>query len=150
MLGREVVVRSSAQRPRADYDDAWLLACGARARGVMDVGANVGTTALLLLLRTSVQRIVLVEPNLEALLLAAETLLRNRLAQKACFVPLCASDEDEWCAEVGYGAWYLKEHVRLTQPEPIAHRGRCHLLVQPSDWEYPEWLRSIPQGAPVT
>jgi FkbM family methyltransferase len=53
----------------------------------------------------------------------------------------------KWCSEMGYKAWYLAEAVDLTSAEQIAHRGRCHLLLQPVDWEYPEWLRGIRQGA---
>lgn len=52
----------------------------------------------------------------------------------------------EWCAEVGYSAWYLKKHQLLTQPDLISSRGRCHLLLQPKSWDYPDWLVSIKQG----
>ena len=52
-----------------------------------------------------------------------------------------------WCKEVGYRAWYLAEHEELTDHDQIAHRGRCHLLLQGSDLEFPAWLRDIPQGA---
>jgi FkbM family methyltransferase len=55
----------------------------------------------------------------------------------------------EWCGEVGYSAWYLKEHTPLLSAEQISHRGRCHVLLQPSHWEYPEWLRGIAQLAAV-
>lgn len=54
-----------------------------------------------------------------------------------------------WCATTGYSAWYLTEHVQLTSPEQIAHRGRCHLLLQPADWPFPDWLRTIEQSDPV-
>ncbi|MBI5928558.1 MAG: FkbM family methyltransferase [Chloroflexi bacterium] len=54
-----------------------------------------------------------------------------------------------WCGEAGYRAWYMKEAFPLENPEPIAHRGRCHLLLQPAEWEYPEWLRSIPEKAEI-
>ncbi|MGQ9525956.1 MAG: FkbM family methyltransferase [Armatimonadota bacterium] len=52
-----------------------------------------------------------------------------------------------WCQEVGYGAWYLAQTEELTSAEQIAHRGRCHLLLQPVEWEYPEWLKGVRQGA---
>ena len=54
-----------------------------------------------------------------------------------------------WCHDVGYRAWYLADHVELMSPERIEHRGRCHLLLQPVSWDYPEWLVCIPQGAPL-
>ena len=54
-----------------------------------------------------------------------------------------------WAREVDYAAWYLREGIRITSPEPIAHRGRCHLLLQPADWPYPDWLVGIGQSAPL-
>jgi len=50
-----------------------------------------------------------------------------------------------WCASHGLTAWYLKQHTALRDPDDVAHRGRCHLLLQPAPWPYPEWLRGIPQ-----
>ena len=55
----------------------------------------------------------------------------------------------DWCASVGHSAWYLSEGTKLTSPSTIAHRGRCHLLLQPAAWPYPEWLAKIPQSAPL-
>ncbi|MDX2091171.1 MAG: FkbM family methyltransferase [Kofleriaceae bacterium] len=54
-----------------------------------------------------------------------------------------------WCNEVGYAAWYLSKGVKLESPDLIAHRGRCHLLLQPAAWAYPEWLRGIEQSTPL-
>jgi FkbM family methyltransferase len=53
----------------------------------------------------------------------------------------------DWSERVGYSAWYLSGGVLLASPDLIAHRGRCHLLLQPSDWPYPEWLVGIKQSA---
>lgn len=53
----------------------------------------------------------------------------------------------EWCRQVGYLAWYLKEKIELTSPETISHRGRCHLLLLPIHEEFPEYLRQINQGS---
>jgi len=55
----------------------------------------------------------------------------------------------DWCKDLGYSAWYLKTEERLESPETIAHRGRCHLLLQPKAWGYPEWLRGIKQSSPL-
>jgi len=52
-----------------------------------------------------------------------------------------------WCGKVGYAAWYLKEGIRLTNAQQIAHRGRCHLLLIPSHSSYPSNLKDISQGA---
>jgi FkbM family methyltransferase len=55
----------------------------------------------------------------------------------------------EWCDSNGYRAWYLAEGTRLDSLSQIQHRGRCHLLLQPLDWPYPEWLKGIKQSAPL-
>lgn len=55
----------------------------------------------------------------------------------------------ELCKDKDYIAWYLKDGTRLDSPQVLAHRGRCHLLLQPSDWPFPDWLVGIPQSAPL-
>lgn len=52
-----------------------------------------------------------------------------------------------WCSSNAYAPWYLKEAVRLEDPVQISGRGRCHLLLQPLEWGYPEWLKGIKQAA---
>jgi len=54
-----------------------------------------------------------------------------------------------WADELGYAAWYLSDAVKLESPSTIEHRGRCHLLLQPATWGYPEWLRGIKQSTPL-
>ncbi len=246
LLGTPLMVRDSVVRQSPDYDDAWLLACSMRARVIFDLGSNMGQAALLELASPGVTDLLLVEPNAEALAIAAENIVRNRLSEKVRFVCAFVSDRAgdrvrlwtvgtgaagsmypghaksaakaglsmdvptvtldrlevtygllpdfvkvdvegaealvlaggrgcarrrqtrflvemhsnpelpmvenaarvlRWCDELGYFAWYLARGTRLTGPEILADRGRCHLLLQPSDWPYPEWLAGIPQGA---
>lgn len=52
----------------------------------------------------------------------------------------------KWCSEWGYEAYYLKQHKLITSSEIIAHRGRCHLLLQPAGWSYPELLLQIKES----
>lgn len=248
ILGNQVVVRDGTLGTAPDYDDAWLLACARRATTMFDVGANVGKSAVIALVCAKIPKVVLVEPNIEALTVAAENLIRNRLSPRACFVPAFASDESdktvslftigtgaagsmfeghavsasragsvqqvstvtldqlaatydlipdlvkidvegaeaavlagskavasvletrflvemhsfpelpmrrnaelvlEWASSVGYSVWYPANECAVTSAEPICHRGRCHLLLQPRGWEYPAWLRGIAQSAPL-
>jgi FkbM family methyltransferase len=51
-----------------------------------------------------------------------------------------------WCNRHDYRAWYLAEHAELSDPDQIAHRGRCHLLFQPASDGYPERLATLPQS----
>ena len=55
----------------------------------------------------------------------------------------------DWTKVHSYTAYYLKHHVELADPAQIAHRGRCHLLLQPSGWPYPERLNEIEQGSAI-
>ncbi|MEW6217388.1 MAG: FkbM family methyltransferase [Candidatus Bipolaricaulota bacterium] len=52
-----------------------------------------------------------------------------------------------WCKVNGYGAFYLSGHEPLTEPSNLAHRGRCHLLLQPAGSDWPKWARDVAQGA---
>ena len=55
----------------------------------------------------------------------------------------------DWCDETDYSAWYLAKHEPLRTPDQIAHRGRCHLLLQPSGLPYPSGLDQVTQGASI-
>ena len=52
----------------------------------------------------------------------------------------------DWSTQVGYRAWYLKDHIELKNPHQIASRGRCHLLLLPAALEFPGYLLDIDQG----
>lgn len=52
----------------------------------------------------------------------------------------------EWARSVSYATWYLSAATRIESPDVIQHRGRCHLLLQPAAWPYPEWLVGIKQS----
>ena len=53
----------------------------------------------------------------------------------------------DWAGQVKHAVWYLATGERLTSAGTISHRGRCHLLIQPAAWPYPEWLVGIKQGS---
>lgn len=55
----------------------------------------------------------------------------------------------DWCQKNNYRAWYLKDAVEFINAEMIQDRGKCHLLLQPKSMEYPEYLKTIPQSAPL-
>jgi FkbM family methyltransferase len=54
-----------------------------------------------------------------------------------------------WCNQHGFKAWILKNHDELKSTDQVRHRGRCHLLLQPEEWTYPDFLLGIPEGAPL-
>lgn len=55
----------------------------------------------------------------------------------------------DWCKSNQYKAWYLKDAIEFTAAEMIKTRGKCHLLLLPDHKQYPEYLKNIPQGAPL-
>lgn len=55
----------------------------------------------------------------------------------------------EWCDSTGYRPWYLKEKAILDEPRQIANRGRCHLLLLPTEMPFPVYLKSLEQGDPL-
>ena len=55
----------------------------------------------------------------------------------------------KWCNENQYSAWYMKEEKILSSPQQISHRGRCHLLIQPENWDYPHEIIGIKQGQKI-
>jgi len=250
IAGHEVTIRSGSYPAKPDYDYAWQAALARDARVVFDIGANKGQTAFNVLLGGGVEHLVLVEANPEAMVIAAENLIRNGLSSEVRFVTAFLNDEsggevemfvvgagsagsifsshsttaarfdrripvrtmtmDEvvermgilpdlvildvegaehavllgatstvtasrpqilvemhspeeiggmvgnarriltWCLESGYRAWYLAEHRELRDAGQISHRGRCHLLLQSAELEFPKVLREIPQGAPLS
>lgn len=54
-----------------------------------------------------------------------------------------------WCKDNAYKAYYLKTALELTDPETIASRGKCHLLLLPKNERYPEYLKNIKEGSPL-
>lgn len=45
-----------------------------------------------------------------------------------------------WCKEVGYNAWYIREGQLLNTAETIKNRGKCHLLLLPINSPFPDYL----------
>jgi FkbM family methyltransferase len=55
----------------------------------------------------------------------------------------------ECCSGLGHDAYYLPERRRVEGPQAFAQRGRCHLLLLPSEQTYPNILKRIPQRTSV-
>ncbi|MDG5492231.1 FkbM family methyltransferase [Psychroserpens sp. SPM9] len=55
----------------------------------------------------------------------------------------------DWCKEMSYRAWYLKTGSQLLTAETIKDRGKCHLLLLPSNQEYPAYLKGILPNSPL-
>ncbi len=247
LLGIELKVIDGTIR-KEDYDDCWFYHLACNSEVFFDVGANIGQTSLLANLTKKVKRVVLVDPNPEALIFAAKNLLLNNLASNCSFFSAFATEaigDDvkfytvgigsagsmyashaetarrlnnffyvktitidylmdyyqlvpdfvkvdvegaenatlrgavglatkkktrflvemhvlkelsmeqngnqilDWTKKTGYKAWFLCNQAELKTGNDISHRGRCHLLLQPSEWPYPEFLMGIAESAPL-
>lgn len=54
-----------------------------------------------------------------------------------------------WADEMDYKVWYLKNGEELTSGELVKNRGKCHILLVPSEKPYPEYLIGLKQGMPL-
>ncbi len=54
-----------------------------------------------------------------------------------------------WSKKMGYKVWYLKNGEELISGEIVKNRGKCHLLLLPSEKPYPKYLIGIKQNMPL-
>lgn len=64
-------------RPNPDKDDAWLFWLMGHFEYIYDIGANIGLSALYAKIQNVEKRLLLVDPNPEALSIAAKNLIIN-------------------------------------------------------------------------
>lgn len=249
LFGQNITIINGTIRDLPDKDDAWFAELVLHAKVFFDLGANIGSTALIAKLVNPNLSVTLVEGNKEALSWAAKNLIYNNLIHNVSFEPVLVGDrlqDDvefftigvgaagsihksnaetaallgasmlvpmttldnlvlkhnkfpdfvkidvegaesivlkgsiqlaqkrntrflvemhntkslpmllnanlilEWCAAMDFKAWYLKDKAVLLSPQSIAHRGRCHLLLQPSDWPFPEYLLKVNEGDAIS
>lgn len=94
LVGHHLRLRTvHAPSPKPDYDDGWVLALLASSHRFFDIGCNVGHFALLAALDPG-REVVAVDPNVDALAVAAEAVCRNGLSGRARFVPAFVGDVD--------------------------------------------------------
>jgi FkbM family methyltransferase len=116
-FGGEIVQVRVGSLPKApDYDYAWQWACAQRASSVVNVGSNVGQAAFNVLLSDPTKSLVLIEANREALVVAADNLIRNGLSSNVRFVEAflgdCMGQEIEfWTTGTGSAGSVFSSHA---------------------------------------
>ncbi|MBX2963389.1 MAG: FkbM family methyltransferase [Cyclobacteriaceae bacterium] len=106
LLGQELITVKGTI-VKEDYDDAWFYLLARQSKVIFDIGANIGYTALLASVGGNAQRIVLVDPNPEALVCAAKNLILNNLSGRCSYVTGFVGDkpgEKIKFYSIGYGA----------------------------------------------
>ncbi len=87
LCGKEIVVFSGTLRKRVDQDDAWYYHLSGKYSRIYDIGCNIGYTAILAnISNPRLEKILLVDPNPEALSKAARNLIFNNMASRANFI----------------------------------------------------------------
>ena len=226
-------------RTENDMDDVWYNKLSQNSEKIFDIGCNIGYTSLLALSNDNVIKVLMVDPNPEALAMANKNVICNNYVHKTNSFLGFVSDQNDaelefftlghgaagsmykthaetaaaigssykvqtttidfladyfqwvpdfikvdvegaeffvlngakktvinnpikilvemhsskelsmfenaakvlnWCKEVNYKAWYIRDSQLLTTAETIQTRGKCHLLLLPSNTPYPDYL----------
>lgn len=91
LLGKNLRLMPGTVRPQPDQDDAWFAWLAGKRKRLIDVGANIGYTAIIAALR-GMDHMLLIDPNPEALTIAAANLIHNNLASHCGFLTAFVSD----------------------------------------------------------
>ncbi len=237
--GKNIKATKGCIRVENDMDDVWFNKLSQNSEKIFDIGCNVGYTSLVALSNDSVKRVLMVDPNPEALAMANKNVICNNYIHKTNSFLGFVSDQNDaelefftlgygaagsmykthaetaaaigssykvqtttidfladyfqwipdfmkvdvegaeffvlngakktvtnnpikilvemhsspelsmfdnatkvlnWCREVGYTAWYIRDSELLNSAEVIRARGKCHLLLLPINTPYPEYL----------
>ena len=239
--GKNIKAIKGCIRINNDMDDVWFNKLSQNSEKIFDIGCNVGYTSLVALSNDNVKKVLMVDPNPEALALASKNVISNNYIHKTSSFLGFVSDQNDselefytigsgaagsmykshadtaatigssykvqtttidfladyfqwvpdfmkidvegaeffvlngakktvttnpikilvemhsskelsmfengtkvlnWCKEVGYNAWYIRESKLLTTTESIMDRGKCHLLLLPLNTPYPDYLKN--------
>lgn len=80
---KNLLCLKNSYRKKKDSDDDWFDLLSKDSSCIFDVGCNIGYTALLALTNDNVKKILLIDPNPEALFIAHKNLIKNNLIGKA-------------------------------------------------------------------
>lgn len=86
LCGVQLRLHKGTLRKKVDKDDAWWFYLAKNHETIIDIGCNVGYTALLALILNPNKRIILIDPNPKALKIAFSNLVTNNLCNGAQFV----------------------------------------------------------------
>lgn len=115
-------------RDQPDKDDAWLFHLMGQFENIFDIGANIGQSALMAKVQGEKKRILLADPNPNALSIAAKNLIINDLATNCDFITAFVGEVDGqkiefWTVGVGAAGSMYKGHA-----ETAAAMGQSTLV----------------------
>lgn len=94
LCGIDLKTLPNTIRKKTDKDDAWYFALLQNSKIVFDLGCNIGYTSLLAAIQKENEKIVLVDPNPEALAKAAQNMIVNGFGFKSTFISAFVGNED--------------------------------------------------------
>ena len=154
LAGRPLRVIRGTLRPVADQDDAWLFHLTGKFNSIFDIGANIGYTALMAKVQGAGKRLLMADPNPEALSLAAKNLILNDLATSCDFVTAFVGDADGekirfWTANEGAAGSMYKGHSETAAAAGLSMMVptvTLDTLVEKVGWT-PEFVKIDVEGA---
>lgn len=93
LCGIELKTLPNTIRKKTDKDDAWYFALLQNHATIFDLGCNIGYTSLLAAIQPNNKKIVLVDPNPEALAKAAQNMIVNGFGFKSTFISAFVGNE---------------------------------------------------------
>lgn len=91
-LNKKVRVIEGTIRDKPSQDEFWIFTLSKEHKIIFDVGSNIGQSAFSMLWHDSVEKVVLIDANPQALSFAAENLIMNNFSTRAYFVPAFLSN----------------------------------------------------------
>lgn len=92
--GFELSAVKGTLRLTSDYDDAWMYALLGHFDNIFDIGSNVGFCSLMAKVQGKRKKILLVDPNPEALSVASKNLILNNLCVQCDFANYFVGEKD--------------------------------------------------------
>lgn len=92
LCGVPLTVIKDTVRKNPDQDDAWWFYLAKHHEVIYDIGCNVGYTALLALIQDTNKKMVLVDPNPDALKKAAINIITNGLGNRTQYMTAFVGD----------------------------------------------------------
>ncbi len=93
LCGVNLRVLPNTTRVKEDQDDCWWFYLTKHHQTIYDVGCNAGYSAIIALIQDPQKKVILVDPNPNALKKAAQNLIENGLGNNAQYVAAFVSNE---------------------------------------------------------
>lgn len=154
LAGVPLQVIKGTLRAQPDQDDAWLFHLMGKFDNIFDIGANIGHSALVAKVQGKDKKLLLADPNPEALSIAAKNLILNRFATNCDFITAFVSDADGqeqqfWTVGSGAAGSMYKGHAETAAAAGqsiLAPTVNLDTLVEKVGWS-PDFVKIDVEGA---